>query len=231
MIRRDYLLRMIEELAQALSRIRGWTKAGQLDTATAALDQEFQKLVGQGPDVVAGMSETELKAAVMKGEPTQVVRDKCLMLVSLLHEAAEIKAAVGHTEDRAAYELKALNLLLETLGSSDGFELPEFVPQVDRLAATLKDYTLPLGTSLGLMRYYEQMQRFGLAEDALFAALENAPQNRGLLEFALAFYERLAGYSNSTLESGDLPRPEVEAGLAEVRKRAQLLPPESPSAP
>ena len=78
---------------------------------------------------------------------------------------------------------------------------------------------LPLATEARLMQHYERLGQFGRAEDALFAMLEQDPQNPGLAEFGLSFYERLLRQTDGNLESGNLPRAEVEAGLAELRER------------
>jgi hypothetical protein len=70
------------------------------------------------------------------------------------------------------------------------------------------------------MIYHEQAGRFDRAEDALFELLRvsrNAPESADLGE---GFYQRLLVLSDEALALGGLPRPEVEAGLAELRRRA-----------
>jgi len=69
MIRRDYILRMIEEFIQALSRIRALKKEQLWPEAAAILDEEFQRLIGGGARAVAGLSQTELIARLIRGEP------------------------------------------------------------------------------------------------------------------------------------------------------------------
>ena len=69
------------------------------------------------------------------------------------------------------------------------------------------------------MQYYEYLGEFGRAEDALFAMLEQEPANPALIDFGLAFYERLRRQTDASLEAGNLPRAEVEAGLAELGQR------------
>ena len=49
--------------------------------------------------------------------------------------------------------------------------------------------------------------------------LEAEPGNVGLLEFGVSFYERLQGQGDVALAAGNLPRPELEASLAELRQR------------
>ena len=48
MIRRDYILRMIEEFMQALSRIRSLKQDQHWQEAAGALDEEFNRLIGEG---------------------------------------------------------------------------------------------------------------------------------------------------------------------------------------
>ena len=67
-----------------------------------------------------------------------------------------------------------------------------------------------------LMRHYERIGEFARAEDALFAWWTAEPANVELLDFGAAFYQRLLGLKDDTLAAGNLPRAEVQAGLAEL---------------
>src|SRR5256712_7234204 len=131
MIRRDYILRMIEEFMQGLSRIRSLKKDQHWQEATGALDEEFNRLIGEGAQAVARLTETELLAKVIRGEPTQVVHTKTLMLTTLLKEAGDMAWAQGQLEASRASYLKGLNLLLQSLANADADELPAFVPKVE----------------------------------------------------------------------------------------------------
>src|SRR5437773_3890141 len=104
MIRRDYLLRMIEGFAQALARIRSSKRVRRWSEASAELDAEFERLLGEGAQAVARLSEVELLARLMRDGPTHVVRDKTFMLTTLLQEAGDVAAAEGRVdESRACY--------------------------------------------------------------------------------------------------------------------------------
>jgi hypothetical protein len=65
MIRRDYILRMIEECIRALARISSLKQGQRWSEASAELDAEFNKLIGDGAQAVAQLSETELLARLM----------------------------------------------------------------------------------------------------------------------------------------------------------------------
>jgi hypothetical protein len=114
-----------------------------------------------------------------------------------------------------------LHLLLETLAREESFALPDFVPRVELFATALQGSPLPLETQALLMQHYERSGQFAKAEDALFAMFEAEPGNAGLVEFGASFYKRLQGQSDAALASGNLPRPELEAGLAELRTRRE----------
>jgi hypothetical protein len=73
------------------------------------------------------------------------------------------------------------------------------------------------------MQYCERTGSFAKAEDAFFALLDVEPGNSRLIDFGIAFYQRLQSQSNEALVAGDLPRAEVEAGLGELRDREAAL--------
>ena len=219
MIKRDYILRMIEDFFQALRRIQALKRGQDWRSAETELDHEFQQLIGAGPQAVAALTETELLAKLISGESTQTVHQKTLMLVSLLKEAGDVAIGQGRIQEGNVIYLKGLHLLLQALASQEPFEFPEFVPKVEIFVASLQEAVVPLETHALLMQHYERLGEFARAEDELFAMLDAEPGNRRIAEFGLAFYERLSGHSDAQLMAGGLPRPELESGIAEVRKR------------
>jgi hypothetical protein len=223
MIRRDYILRMIEQFMQALARLQSLKKAQNWDEGARELEEEFQELIGTDLQTLIGLSETELLARIIQGEPTLAVRDKTLMLARLLKEAGEVAAAQERLDESRLCYLKGLHLLLDVLGRDEISEIPAFVPQVEFFVMALQEAPLPFATQGLLMQHYERTGEFAKAEDALFGMLELQPQNHGILQFGTGFYQRLQSQSDATLEAGNLPRAELEAGLREFRDRATAV--------
>ena len=219
MIRRDFILRMIEEFAQALLRIRSLKRNQRWGEAAAALDAEFERLVGDGAQAVARLSESELLARLMQDGPTHVVRDKTFMLTTLFADAGEVAAAEGRVEESRECYLKALHLLLEVLARGEVFEWPEFLPRVEMLKDALQGTPLPPRTEAMLMQHHERIGEFAKAENALFAMLDADPDNAAIVEFGVSFYERMLAQSDAALAEGALPRSEIEAGLHELLQR------------
>jgi len=221
MIRRDYILRMIEEFVRALARINALKKGQQWQEASAALDEEFKQLIADGAPAVGRLSETELLARLMQEGPTQAVRDKTLMLTTLLAEAGDLAAAQARPAESREYYLKALHLLLDTLSRGDVLDFPEFVPKVEGIVTTLAA-PLPMRTHALLMQHYERTGEFAKAEDALFALLDAEPDNNAIIEFGTAFYHRLLTKNDAALQEARLPRAEVEEGLKEIQRRRPM---------
>jgi hypothetical protein len=221
MIRRDYILRMIEEFFEMLSRIQALKKDQRWQEAGGVTDEQLKKMIGVDAKTALQLSDTELLARIIQGEPSLAVREKTLLLSTLLKEAGDLAVAQDRDEEGRACYLKGLHLLLETLGRSEVFECPEFVPKIETFVAALRDAPLPLPTQAQLMQHYERNGEFGRAEDALYGMLETDPGHPGIVLFGIAFYERLQSQSDAKLAEGNLPRPELEAALGELRRRQQ----------
>jgi len=223
MIRRDYILRQIEQFVAMLAKIAGLTKNAQWQEASAVSAGEFQRLTGMDAAEVVRMSETELLARLIQGEPTHVVEAKAFMLATLLKTQGDIIAGEGRLGDGREYYLKGLHLLLDTFGRNEITERPDFVPAVEAFLSGLRDAPLPAMTNAMLMRHYERTGEFARAEDALFGMVDAGPASVELLEFGRLFYQRLLGLSDEVLAAGNLPRAEAQAGLAELDARKARL--------
>ena len=200
-----------------LARINSLKQGQRWNEAAEALDAEFQRLAGAGAQALARLSETDLLARLVEGEPTQVVRHKALVLTTLLKEAGDVAAGRDRPEESRECYLKALHLLLDTLARGEVFEFPEFVPKVELLVSALQGVALPMRTHALLMQHCERTGAFAKAEDALFAMLEAEPDNAALVEFGLAFYQRVLAQSDAALNAANLPRAEAEEGLKELQ--------------
>jgi hypothetical protein len=222
-IRRDYLLRQIEQFVAMLAKIAGLTKSEQWQEASAATAGEFQRLAGMDARELLRMSETELLARLIRGEPTLLVESKAFMIATLLKANGDLIASQGRLEESRQYYLKGLHLLLDTFGRNEITERPDFVPAVEAFLTGLRDAPLPAMTNAILMRHYERTGEFAKAEDALFGMLDAGPASIELLDFGRLFYQRLLGLNDATLTAGNLPRAEAQAGLAELDARKARL--------
>jgi Family of unknown function (DUF6483) len=224
MIRRDFILRQIEQFTAMLAQIAGFAKNEQWAEAATTITGTAQRLTGVGVEELTGLSETELLARLIQNEPAVSVETKAFMLVTLLKAQGDLLVGQGRVEESRVYYLKGLHLLFETFGRTERVDRPDFVPTLEIFLVALGDAPLPVMTNAMLMQHYERMGEFARAEDALFEILDAEPGKIELLEFGRLFYERLLRLDDPALISGNLPRAEVLAGLAELEERKANFP-------
>lgn len=223
MIRRDFILRQIEEFVAMLAKLTGLARDGRQEEASTAAEEAFQQLTGADARTVVGMSETELLARLIQSGPGQAVEFKAFMLATLLKTNGDVIAGAGRLEESRRYYLKGLHLLLDTFGRTEITERPDFAPAVEAFLTGLRDEPLPATTNVLLMRHYERTGEFARAEDALFGLLDAEPARSEFLDFGRLFYQRLMALNDGVLTAGNLPRAEVQAGLAELAARQSRL--------
>ena len=220
MIRRDFILRMIEEWGRALAQIRALRQGGRAQAAREAVDAECQKLTALGVEGILRLSDAEFFARVSEEQLAQTVHLRTLAVITLLREAAEIVSEERPEEAREIY-LRALRLLLEVLAQENPAQFPEFVPTVETILTALQAEPLPPQTLALLMRHYEESGQYAKAEDALFSLLDTMGADSEIIGFGRAFYERILRRSDAALLAGNLPRKEAEQGRNEFNN---LLP-------
>jgi hypothetical protein len=219
MIQRDYILRMIEEFRRVVEAIMAYRSEGRWQEVVGTVDEQFQRWIGVSAQEAANLSETDLTARLMRGEATQVVRDKMLFLIRLFKEAGDAAVAQDRMKEGHNLLLKGLELRVGTYWGEEPSEDADFATPVEAFTGALAGTPIPPRTQAMLMHHYERTGGFAKAEDALYALLEAAPDSLEVVDWGITFYERLQGRSNDALDAGNLPRSELEAGLAELKAR------------
>jgi hypothetical protein len=219
MYRDDYILRLIAQFAEVLTFVLGLRRDGKLDLALSAVDQSLRNLLGIGSDQMVELSDSQALALLRFDSPGDSWRIKGAVAAALLREEGAILALRDRLVESDIRYVKALQLTLEIRLGADESELPEFTPAVDELVTALRGVALPPKTGAALLHYYEQHGAFARAEDVLFDLLGARPDDHGLAEVGMAFYERLLELDDARLAAGNLPRDEVQSSLAELRRR------------
>ena len=222
MVKRDYLLRVIEQMGVAWAgvlRLAGLRQGGQYEAAGQSIDQLLRQFLGLNSGALETVSAAGLISLIRLGRTAGagdgVVAEKLLLLGALLREQAELHEAQGEADAAAASGLKALQIYL-TVVVEEGVNDERAVAAVAPLLDKLDEYELPFEIKDLLWRFHEQTGDFAKAEDALFDLLDDAPD---LIPQGVEFYERLAALPDDELINGNLPRDEVAAGLAELQAR------------
>lgn len=218
-MQRDYILRLIEQLGQVLTVILGLKQAGKREEAEAVVDQSLRRLAGLSlPEVDALPAEglVHLIRLTRSGHPSDnSVAEQLTILAVLLREAADLGDDEGDPERVDQRRLKSLQLFLTVLMEEDP-DSSHATAAIEPLLGQLSAYDLPAGVKDRLWQYYERTGQFARAEDWLFELLEDEQAGSDVVDRGVMFYRRLAEMSDDELLQGNLPRPEVLAGLAEL---------------
>jgi hypothetical protein len=212
----DYILRHIQQAGRVWARIVRMIKDRQFEPAHMVLDQAYRQLIGLSPEAVLERDSTDLIARLRFDETPAAGRDKCLALAMLLRASGDVAAAQGDGVAAAEAYHKALLLLLDAALRDPGLAQPADVPTIESLDHELAAHTLPITTQQQQLLYYEQTGDYAKAEDMLWAMLHAAPGDCAIVGAGRAIYARLQQLSDAALLAGNLPREEVEGGLADL---------------
>src|SRR5512133_1675764 len=201
-------MRQIEQVGQMLARILGLAKGGRGDEALGMFDEAYKPLLGIGSRVVAVLDDGQLVDMLTSGSNPDMRR------VSMALEL--LKAEAGQAGEAAVRYRRAVALAGCLAARSERL--------LDRaLAADLleraEELELSASQRLAVARLLEVLGRYADAEDALFELIDEAPDDPGPVEEAIAFCQRLRPLEPEQLEAGGLPLDEVNASLAELLRR------------
>lgn len=227
MKREDYIMRVVEQMSGFVTYILGLAKSQQHEEAHEVINQATGELLGLSTGSVVELSDEDLVEILQFYQPPGwqysgvTWEEKCLFLVTLLKHDGDLYQAQGYKNESRERYLKALQLLLKVTMYRSDVVPSDYVPTVAEILAELNTYILPPQINETLLRYYEQRGEFDKAEDVLFdwigadsMVVETAAIDP--IESGIAFYNRLTQKSDQELNVGNLPREEVQDGLAEL---------------
>ena len=142
--RRDYILRVIDEVGRLLARVTFKRKAGADQEALETVVVGFQRLFNLDSDQIFLLTpEKHYEMIVTDPDATpEDIRDKLLLYAALSAEAGAIYAKSGN---RALARVTRLNALRFSLRARAEFPLagaPAFAPDIETLLAAVADEPL-----------------------------------------------------------------------------------------
>lgn len=216
MIRRDYILRLIEQFFEIVRRIVNYRAEQRFSEALTLVRQGYKSFLGADAEFVDRHSAAELLDMMSSG---LMNAEQLMMAAKLLKEEAELLELLEVPEEARSRRLKSLSLFLEVFYGPGCDRLGMFFDDVEPLADALLERGLPAHLMRRLPEFYEQRGRFAKAEDTLFTYLEHQPEDREKLAEGVALFERLLDKTDAELEAGGLPRDETLEALDELRER------------
>ena len=230
MFRQDYIMRIIKVFVNALVKLIRLRREQNHEAARQMIEQTWEEIFGLPTSSIMALSERTLLSMLLK-QDTQTI-DTALMVAWLFKENGGLSIAEQKEKEGFSLYLKALNYYLEIAVdptvSDEGFRwinediiasnlVTDPHDSIEELIGLLEGPILPLSTMTLLFRYYERYGTFAKAEDMLFHMLNDYPEATDIKTSGLQFFERLLTREDGVLETGGLPRNEVEEGLEQLK--------------
>lgn len=146
--RRDYMMRIIEEVGRILARIAFKRRNGDSDDSTLeTVVFGFQRLFALPADQIFMLTPPQHFEMLTRDEPPDFARDKVLLYAALCTEAGHVYARMSSRDKAAATFSTALNFTLKAraLFPSEGW--PPYAPSVPELLEVLGDAPLDAETT------------------------------------------------------------------------------------
>ena len=216
MIRRDYFMRMAQELTQVLARILFLKKAQDYPRALDEIEKVLTQFWKLTPEQIKAFSLEHWIAQCRQEQGP--MGEKLAVLANLFIEQTELCILQGDLPESQRIAALGLGLCLEAAASPDTMVSVDLLEKIEQLIEQTEGFPKSAEVLKRLLSYYETRGMLSKAEDMVFDWLEtgdpNAPPE------GKAFYERVARKSDEELEHHGLPRAEVEQGKEELWKRA-----------
>jgi hypothetical protein len=138
-MQRDYIMRLIEQIAALVASIIAKERAGQYPEAKVEVDAKSRQLIGMSVDAVGKLSPEAVSQLLTSSGGLRYGR--AVMLAELLLHDAAISEATSHAGDAVVSRIHAFCLLSDTIDTLTTEDQAIYREKLDTLAAQLR--TLP----------------------------------------------------------------------------------------
>ena len=147
--RRDYLLRIIDEVSAFLARVIFQRNKGSLQDALQSVVQGCERLFSMDAERLFRFTPDQHFVMLTLDEPPDIARDKVLLYAALNAEAGKIYGALGNQPMARGSFLNALRFALKARTAYPSIDAapPHYAPQVSELLDALKGVPLDADTA------------------------------------------------------------------------------------
>ncbi|WP_211749954.1 DUF6483 family protein [Paenibacillus sp. Marseille-Q4541] len=214
MFRRDYLLRMVEEMTDMIGKAFDLKQKKKHIEALWELDEWMKRHFRLNSQLLNSLPTEDIIDLFRIGNGVEV--DKVQQVARILEEEGEIYEDQGLTDISLIRYMKALHLYLYSMLNGANRDILQAPERIQQLCVKVKGYELPDKTERLLALYSEEVGRYAEAENSWYRLVEREEHYK---EEAREFYLRLLEQDDAKLEQGGLPHHEVEEGLHHLQER------------
>ncbi|SFS93324.1 hypothetical protein SAMN04488601_10817 [Paenibacillus sp. 453mf] len=212
MLRRDYLLRMVEEMTEMIGKVFELKQKKMHIDALWELDEWLKRQFRLNSQLLNSLPVDDIIDLFRLGDGVEV--DKVQQVARIMEEEGRVYMDQGLTDQALVRWMKAQHLYLYSLLHGANREILNAPERVAALQEELKGYELPEKTERLKAMYHEEAGRYDEAENSWY----RLSRQDEYVQEAAEFYKRLLLHEDTQLEQGGLPRTEVEEGLRELQK-------------
>src|SRR5688500_7269712 len=145
--RRDYILRIIDEVSRLLARAIFKRRSGEQQDALQAIVQACERLFSLEADQLFQFTPDQHFVMLTEGEEPEVGRNKVLLYAALNTEAGHVYSKMGNSPMARASYLNALRFALRARSEFPLENLPAYAPSLSVLREVLADAPLDPATA------------------------------------------------------------------------------------
>lgn len=145
--RRDYILRIIDEVGRLLARVVFKRRAGSDQEALESVVEGCERLFGREAQQIFQLTPEQHFALLIENEEPLIARDKVLLYAALCAEAGRIYSRLGKPALAHASFTNALRLAVKARVRFSSEGLPDFAPKIPELVTALGGEALDAETS------------------------------------------------------------------------------------
>lgn len=211
MFQRDYFMRMISQMTEALGQVLGLRKQMKQEEALLVLDDLLDKHFRLSSKLIRSLSDEDLiKVMTTNG---LIDTDHLQAIAVIMKQEGLLQGELGRESECYGMYVRSLRLFirLSLMGAEPTIVEPR--EQIHELLGLLSAYELPDNAKRLLMEWHEAEGRYDQTENIMYELLESGGMST---EEAEGTYQRLLTQSDETLEAGGLPREEIQQGMADL---------------
>ncbi|MHA6532964.1 DUF6483 family protein [Paenibacillus sp. BAC0078] len=210
MFRRDYIVRMIEDMTAMVAKVLTLKQEKKTTEALWEVDELLNRHFRLNSRLLNSLSVEDIIDMYVLGGVVE--SDRLQGVARLLKEEGSIYAAAGDKDAALFRAMRSLHLFLYADLHGADRELMEMTKEIDELLQEAREYMLPAKTERLLLTYMESLGRYAKAEDSLYRLWEHG---EAVASEGKELYERLLLKPAEDLARGGLPAEEVRQGLEE----------------
>ncbi|MHA7967489.1 DUF6483 family protein [Paenibacillus sp. CAU 1782] len=211
MFQRDYFMRMIQQMTEAIGQIMQLRKEQKQEEGLLLLDELLEKHFHLSRKLISSLSDEDLVKVVSRNGVADAEQLQAIAL--LLKQEALLQNDLGKERESFGSSVRSLRLFLRLAIMKAEPITVEINNQIAELLSLLKPYELPISAKRLMLDWHEAEGRYDQVENIMHELLEDSAMPGA---DAAAIYRRLLKLDDEQLELGGLPREEALQGLKEL---------------